>query len=52
MFSIKKEIKDDSQDEFDFRCPKCKWYFSSITKPYILPCNHNICLKCIDSLLI
>ena len=51
MFSIKKEIKDDSQDELDFRCPKCKWYFSSITKPYILPCNHNICLKCIDSLI-
>ena len=51
MFSLKKEIKDDSQDELDFRCPKCKWYFSSITKPYILPCNHNICLKCINSLI-
>ena len=51
MFSLKKENKDENQDELDFRCPKCKWYFSSITKPYILPCNHNICLKCIDSLI-
>ena len=51
MLSLKTENIEDSQDEFDFRCPKCKWYFSSITKPYILPCNHNICLKCIDSLI-
>ena len=48
MFS---KIENDDQDEDDFRCPKCKWYFSSMTKPYILPCNHNICLKCIDSLI-
>ena len=51
MISLKTEINDEMQDELDFRCPKCKWYFSSITKPYILPCNHNICLKCIDSLI-
>ena len=51
MFSLKTENNDDIHDELDFRCPKCKWYFSSITKPYILPCNHNICLKCIDSLI-
>ena len=51
MFSLKTEINDEMQDELDFRCPKCKWYFSSITKPYILPCNHNICLKCIDTLI-
>ena len=51
MLSLKTENIEDSQDEFDFRCPKCKWYFSSITKPIILPCNHNICLKCIDSLI-
>ena len=45
MISLKTENFDDLYDELDSRCPKCKWYFSSITKPYILPCNHNICLS-------
>jgi len=26
-------------------------FFSSNTKPYILPCNHNICLNCVDTLI-
>ena len=47
----KKTTHDDQQDEDDFRCPECKWYFSTKTKPYILPCNHHICLKCIDQLI-
>ena len=51
MISLKTENFDDLYDELDSRCPKCKWYFSSITKPYILPCNHNICFKCIDQLI-
>ena len=51
MFS-KKLDNDDKQEEDDFRCPKCKWFFSTKTKPYILPCNHHICLKCIDQLII
>ena len=51
MFSLLKENNDDTQEELDFRCPNCKWYFSSITKPFILPCNHNICIKCIDLLI-
>ena len=50
MLSSKIE-NEDQQEEEDFRCPKCKWYFSNMTKPYILPCNHNICLKCIDLLI-
>ncbi len=50
MISNKIE-NEDQQEEEDFRCPKCKWYFSNMTKPYILPCNHNICLKCIDLLI-
>ena len=50
MHSQKNEY-EEQQDEEDFRCPECKWYFSSITKPYILPCNHHICLKCIDLLI-
>ena len=48
----KKTTHDDQQDEDEFRCPKCKWYFSTMTKPYILPCNHHICLKCIDKLIL
>ena len=41
----------DEADEEYFRCPNCKYYFSLITKPYILPCNHNMCIKCIDLLI-
>ena len=43
---------EEPQDDEDIKCPKCLSFFSSITKPYILPCNHNICLNCIDSLII
>ena len=50
MFSKKRDYEE--QEENDFRCPKCKWYFSTMTKPYILPCNHHICLKCIDKLIL
>ena len=42
---------DEQQEDEELRCPKCKYFFSSITKPYILSCNHNICMKCIDSLI-
>lgn len=41
----------ESTDETDLRCPHCFYYFSSITKPYYLPCSHNLCLDCIESLL-
>ena len=51
MISKKTDDEEEQQDEEDFRCPKCKWYFSTMTKPYILPCNHHICLKCIDQLI-
>ena len=36
--------------EEDFRCPNCKYYFCTQTKPYVLPCNHNICQKCLELL--
>ena len=42
---------EDQQDEEDMRCPNCKWFFSNETKPYILPCNHNICMNCINILI-
>ena len=42
---------EDHQEDEELKCPKCSFFFSSITKPYILPCNHNICLNCIDSLI-
>ena len=39
------------QDDEEMKCPKCFSFFSSLTKPYILPCNHNICLNCINLLI-
>ena len=42
---------EEHKEDEDLKCPKCFSFFSSITKPYILPCNHNICLNCIDSLI-
>ena len=39
------------QEDEEIKCPKCFSFFSSLTKPYILPCNHNICLNCINSLI-
>ena len=41
---------EDKKDEEELRCPQCKWFFSQVTKPYILPCNHNICQECLNSL--
>ena len=41
---------EDKKDEEELRCPQCKWFFSQVTKPYILPCNHNICQECLKSL--
>ena len=42
---------NEKQDDKDIRCPGCNFYFSEKNKPYILPCFHNICDKCIDSLI-
>ena len=42
---------EEYQDDEDLKCPKCLSFFSSNTKPYILPCNHNICLNCVDTLI-
>ena len=43
---------NDEQDNEDLRCSKCLYYFSSITKPYLLPCNkHNLCMNCIEDLI-
>ena len=39
------------QDDEEMKCPKCLSFFSSMTKPYILPCNHNMCLNCINLLI-
>ena len=39
------------QDDEEMKCPKCLSFFSSLTKPYILPCNHNMCLNCINLLI-
>ena len=42
---------EEQQEDEELKCPKCLSFFSSTTKPYILPCNHNICLNCIDNLI-
>jgi hypothetical protein len=47
---LKYEFSIDQQEDEDLRCPICNYYFSSITKPYLLPCNHNLCHKCIESI--
>ena len=41
----------DQQEDEDLRCPICNFYFSQKTKPYLLPCNHNLCDKCIDGVI-
>ena len=49
--SRKSNLSIEKQDDGDIRCPNCSWYFSSNTKPYILPCFHNLCDKCINILI-
>lgn len=44
-------LSSEKQDDGDIRCPNCSWYFSTNTKPYILPCFHNLCDKCINNLI-
>ena len=44
-------LSTEKQDDGDIRCPNCYWYFSVNTKPYILPCFHNLCDKCINNLI-
>ena len=44
-------LSTEKQDDGDIRCPNCNWFFSSNTKPYILPCFHNLCDKCINILI-
>ena len=51
QLQLSSENDELQQEDEELRCPKCKYFFSSITKPYILPCNHNICMKCIDNLI-
>ena len=50
MLTNSSMLSDDQEDE-DIRCPLCSFYFSSTTKPYLLPCNHNLCLPCINNLI-
>ena len=51
MISNSFTSEEHQEDEEEIKCPKCSFFFSSMTKPYILPCNHNICLNCIDLLI-
>ena len=44
-------FNEEHQEDEEIRCRVCSYFFSSITKPYLLPCNHNLCLHCIDTLI-
>jgi hypothetical protein len=48
---FKYDFSIDQQEDEDLRCPICNYYFSNDTKPFLLPCNHNLCLRCIDSII-
>ena len=48
MMSSFHTISDEHQEDEDLRCSGCSYFFSSITKPYLLPCNHNLCQNCIN----
>ena len=47
---IKQDYDFEKQEDEDLRCPICNYYFSQVTKPYLLPCNHNLCLDCITDI--
>ena len=42
---------EENQEDEELRCSGCSYFFSSLTKPYLLPCNHNLCLLCIENLM-
>lgn len=42
-------ITIENEDE-DLRCPICNHFFTQLNKPYLLPCNHNLCISCINSI--
>ncbi len=44
-------FNEEHQEDEEIRCRVCSYFFSSLTKPYLLPCNHNLCLHCIDNLI-
>ena len=45
---IKQDYDFEKQEDEDLRCPICNYYFSQVTKPYLFPCNHNLCYQCIE----
>ncbi len=44
-------FNEEHQEDEEIRCRGCSYFFSSLTKPYLLPCNHNLCIHCIDNLI-
>ena len=48
---LKQNYEIEKQEDEDLRCSICNYYYSSITKPYLLPCNHNLCSLCIDKII-
>jgi len=52
MKKLEQEIHEikNLEDE-DLKCSICNYYFSKNLKPYLLNCNHNLCLRCIDGII-
>ena len=45
---IKQDYDFEKQKDEDLRCSICNYYFSPVTKLYLLPYNHNLCYQCIE----
>ncbi len=50
MSNVNLSFDEELNEDDEIRCPKCSYFFSSINKPYLLPCNHNLCQNCINLL--
>jgi uncharacterized protein YbaR (Trm112 family) len=48
MANVNLYYDEEQQEDNEIKCPKCSYFFSSINKPYLLPCNHNLCQNCIN----
>ena len=50
MSNVNLSFDEELNEDNEIKCPKCSYFFSSINKPYLLPCNHNLCQNCINLL--
>ena len=43
MSNVNLSFDEELNEDNEIKCPKCSYFFSSINKPYLLLCNHNLC---------